>query len=59
MVRAHVESALADHPQGAVVIVADKHSDTGVVIDVMDQCRLAGAANVSIAAKRRGADGAS
>lgn len=52
MVRAHVENALAEHPRGAAVIVADRHSDTGVVIEVMDQCRLAGAGNVSIAARR-------
>jgi biopolymer transport protein ExbD len=52
MVRAHVENALAEHPQGTVVIVADRRSDTGVVIETMDQCKLAGAGNVSIAAKR-------
>ena len=49
-VRAHVEKSLADSPKGAVVIIADKISYTGVVIRVMDQCRLAGAKEVSIAA---------
>jgi biopolymer transport protein ExbD len=53
MVRTHVEKELAEYPQGEVVIIADRHSDTGVAIDVMDQCRLAGAGDVSIAAKRR------
>ncbi len=52
MVRAHVENDLAEHPQGAAVIVVDRHCDTGVVIEIMDQCRLAGADNVSIAARR-------
>ncbi len=33
-----------------VVIIADKGSDTGTLIDVMDECGLAGARNVSIAA---------
>ncbi len=51
MVRAHVENALAEHPRAAAVIVADRSSDTGIVVDVMDQCRLAGTDNVSIAAK--------
>lgn len=51
-VRAHIERSLAENPEGAVVIVADKGSRTGVVIRVMDQCRLAGAKNVSIAASR-------
>ncbi|MDY6832680.1 MAG: biopolymer transporter ExbD [Thermodesulfobacteriota bacterium] len=49
-VRANVERALAENPEGAVVVVADKQSNTGVAIQVMDGCRLAGAGNVSLAA---------
>jgi len=49
-VRANVERALAENPEGQVVIVADKESLTGIVITVMDACKLAGAPNVSIAA---------
>lgn len=50
-VRANTERALAENPDGAVVVVvADRQSDTGVAIQVMDGCRLAGAANVSLAA---------
>ena len=56
-VRAHVERCLAENPEGAVIIVADKASQTGIVIRVMDQCRLAGAKNVSIAASREGKSG--
>ena len=51
-VRAHIERSLAENPEGAVVIVADQKSDTGVIVHVMDQCRLAGAQRVSIAASR-------
>ncbi len=50
-VRANVERALAENPEGAVVVVADKASSTGVAIQVMDGCRMAGAQNVSLAAK--------
>lgn len=50
-VRANIERGLAENPEGSVVIVADKASATGVAIEVMDGCRLAGAKNVSIAAK--------
>jgi biopolymer transport protein ExbD len=50
-VRANVERALAENPQGAVVVVADKASSTGRAIQVMDGCRMAGATNVSLAAK--------
>ncbi|MFH2093756.1 MAG: biopolymer transporter ExbD [Pseudomonadota bacterium] len=49
-VRANVERALAENPEGSVVIVADKESLTGLVINVMDACKLAGAQNVAIAA---------
>ncbi|MDL1977648.1 MAG: biopolymer transporter ExbD [Deltaproteobacteria bacterium] len=49
-VRANVERALAENPESQVVVVADKESQTGVVIIVMDGCRLAGANNVSLAA---------
>ncbi len=50
-VRANVERALAENPEGAVVVVADKASATGTAIEVMDGCRMAGAQNVSLAAK--------
>ena len=51
-VRANVERALAENPDGGVVIVADKQSLTGLVITVMDACKQAGAKTVSIAAER-------
>ena len=51
-VRGLVERALAEDPESGVVIVADKGSETGEVVKVMDQCRLAGAQNVSLAAKK-------
>lgn len=49
-VRANVERALAENPEGAVVVVADRSSHTGTAIQVMDGCRMAGAHNVSLAA---------
>ena len=51
-VRANVERMHAENPEGAVVIIADKEAKTGLLIEVMDQARLAGVANVSIAAQR-------
>ena len=53
-VRGLVERALAEDPEAGVVVVADRASETGDVVKVMDQCRLAGAGNVSLAAKREG-----
>lgn len=49
-VRVHVERLRAENPEGAVVIVADEKADTGLTVEIMDQVRLAGVANVSIAA---------
>ena len=51
-VRGLVERSLAEDPEAGVVVVADQGSETGVVIRVMDQCRLAGAMGVSLAANR-------
>ncbi len=49
-VRANVERLHAEHPQGAVIIQADKSSSTGLLVEVMDQVRMAGVKNLSIAA---------
>lgn len=52
-IRPQIERALAENPETGIVVVADRRSQTGVVIQVMDQCRLAGAQDVSLAARRR------
>lgn len=52
LVRAHMERFLADTPEGSVVIAADKDSRTGLVIRVLDACRLAGVNNISVAARK-------
>ena len=49
-VRGHVERLHAENPEGAVVILADEKSETGLVIEVLDQTRLAGVENVAVAA---------
>ncbi len=50
-VRANVERALAESPDSSVVVVADRDSSTGIAVQVMDGCRLAGAVNVALAAE--------
>lgn len=55
-IRPLIERAMAEDPESAVVIVADKASETGAVVRVMDQCRLAGAKDVSLAANKKGDD---
>ena len=50
-VRANVERLHAENPQGSVIIQADKNSRNGMLVQVIDQTRLAGISNVSIAAE--------
>jgi len=49
-VRANIERLHAENPEGAVVIQADRDARTGVLVQIIDQSRLAGVSNVSIAA---------
>jgi len=48
--RANVERLHAENPEGSVIIAADKEALTGILVQALDQARLAGVANVSIAA---------
>ena len=50
-VRANIERLHAENPEGAVVIQADENSLTGLLVQVIDQARLAGVSDVSIAAQ--------
>jgi len=51
-VRANILRLVAESPKSGVVIQADELSKTGVLVQVMDQIRLAGVENVSVAAKK-------
>ncbi len=53
-VRQLVEQAKAESPEASVVIVTDEKAATGVLIDLMDQIRLGGVQNVSVAAELGG-----
>jgi len=52
-VRANMERLHAESPEGTVVIQADKVSETGVLVEVMDQIRLAGVESISVAASEK------
>ncbi|MFN9585994.1 MAG: ExbD/TolR family protein [Pseudomonadaceae bacterium] len=49
-VRAHVERMRVDQPEGAVVVQADQDARTGLVVQVLEQERLAGVQDVALAA---------
>ncbi len=53
-VRANVERFHAEKPEGPVVVVANTKSPTGVLVRVMDNVRLGGVSNVSIAPSSSG-----
>lgn len=55
--RAHVQRLHAQNPEGTVIITADKQSRSGLMVDVMDQVRLAGVSNIAIAAQQKGSGG--
>lgn len=56
-VRAHVQRLQAQNPEGTVIITADQQSRSGLMVDVMDQVRLAGVSNIAIAAQQKGSGG--
>ncbi len=52
-VRANIEREHAENPEGTVVIVADSSAHTGILVEVMDQIKLAGVEAISVAAQRK------
>ena len=53
-VRGQMERLHIERPDDTVVIIADRESNAGVVAEVMDQVRLAGIQDISIAADPTG-----
>ena len=52
-VRANIERLHAQKPDDAVVVVAEKGAQTGILVQVIDQVRQGGVQSVSIAASER------
>jgi biopolymer transport protein ExbD len=50
-VRANIERLHAENPKGQVVIQADRRSENGVLVQVLDAARLAGVEDVALAAE--------
>jgi biopolymer transport protein ExbD len=55
--RGVVEQMLVEAPDASVVVLSDEDSRTGVVVEVIDQARLAGAGKVALAAAEPEAQG--
>ena len=50
-VRANIERLHAERPTGAVIIAPSEGSFNGLLVQIMDQARLAGVNNISLAAE--------
>ena len=50
-IRPNIIRLKAENPEGSVIIQADKASQTGLLVEAMDQIRLAGVLEISIAAE--------
>ncbi|QKK01700.1 MAG: biopolymer transporter ExbD [Pseudomonadota bacterium] len=53
-VKTQVERARAENPESAVVLIADRGSRTGMLVEVMDQVQAAGISRISISAEEDG-----
>ena len=50
-IRPNIIRLKAENPEGSVIIQADRASQTGLLVEAMDQIRLAGVQEISIAAE--------
>ncbi len=50
-VRLLVENAVNENPESSAVLITDEEAATGIMLDVMDQVRLGGVANIAVAAE--------
>jgi biopolymer transport protein ExbD len=51
LLRGRIQKLHAEHPEAAVIIQADQDARAGLVIEALDQVKLAGIDNVAVAAK--------
>ena len=52
-IRGRMVSLSAENPEVSVMVVADRHTDVESVVNVMDQCRLAGIEKISLSAEKK------
>jgi biopolymer transport protein ExbD len=52
-VRRNIERLLSEMPESTVIIQSDQLASTGVLIDVLDQAKLAGAKSIAVSTSER------
>lgn len=53
MIQSRVRELLAQNRERPVLVMADRRLNTGQLVQVVDQCRLAGAKNVGVDVRRK------
>lgn len=48
-IRRNIERLLSESPESTIILQADQHAQTGLLIQALDQCKLAGAKNIAVA----------
>ena len=52
MLQARLREIISRQRIKTVLVIADRHVETGMLVDIVDQCRLAGARDVGVAAEQ-------
>jgi biopolymer transport protein ExbD len=52
MLQARLREIISRQRAKTVLVIADRHVETGLLVDIVDQCRLAGASDVGVAAEQ-------
>jgi len=52
MLQARLREIISRQRTKTVLVIADRHVETGMLVDIVDQCRLAGARDVGVAAEQ-------
>lgn len=56
-IRRNIERLLSESPESTVILQADEHARTGLLIQALDQCKLAGAKNIAVATRKESNSG--
>ena len=56
-IRRNIERLLSESPESTVILQADEYAHTGLLIQALDQCKLAGAKNIAVATNKDAIDG--
>lgn len=53
MVQSYVQNLLAKNRERAILLIADKHVETGFLVEIADSCRLGGGKNIAVDVEKK------